>query len=447
MKKQETQSFLLPKLLPILTSFLLGERKRITEFPLENSRAFHYYREVIRFWNSLNFIVRRTLQALNLLTNYDNYHDPDFKALFFYVTYRLLWENVPYSTLLTELKPYRHSDLLAFLRKVQTFDWQRALQKKPLQEQLSLQLGYPTFVLERLIPLMALDEIKANLQAMNTMTGRTEFTLRMNLLLEEKSVAPLRTTVCSELEKDGIFLRPDSNIPNLFHIAYRHRAQIMQTDWFKHGILIFQDKASIAVTEILAPHPNEQICDLCAAPGMKTSCIAQLMKNTGKIIALDFSPTRIQQMKSLLNLYGVNNTQLINCDGGNLPLHSDLQFDRILLDAPCTGSGTFSQHPELKWRQNASFLSQNTSLQKMLLKTALAFLRPQGVLVYSTCSLYPEEGELQIIPWLDRLKPLPLPDWLSPSYTINGKTIVGSGRLFPSTHQTQGFFIGNYRKL
>ena len=117
-----------------------------------------------------------------------------------------------------------------------------------------------------------------------------------------------------------------------------------------------------------------------------------------------------------------------------------------MLDPPCTGSGTFLSNPELKWRQSEKFLNQNIILQKKLLRSAIKFLKPNGILVYSTCSLYPEEGEFQILEVLDHLYPLDLPKWFSPSYTINDSIIPGTGRLFPSTHQTQGFFIGKFKK-
>ena len=117
-----------------------------------------------------------------------------------------------------------------------------------------------------------------------------------------------------------------------------------------------------------------------------------------------------------------------------------------MLDAPCTGNGTFLTNPELKWRQNDNFLHQNTVLQKKLLEKALKLLKPNGILVYSTCSLYPEEGEHLIMNFQDFLEPQTLPKWFSPSYNIEGTVLPGTGRLFPAIHHTQGFFIGKFKK-
>ena len=121
-------------------------------------------------------------------------------------------------------------------------------------------------------------------------------------------------------------------------------------------------------------------------------------------------------------------------------------FDKILLDAPCTGSGTFSSHPELKWRQNHKFLNQNLFLQRNLIEKAFSMLKLGGILLYSTCSLYLEEGELQIDKVLDRFEIEKLPSWISPNYKINKTAISGAGRFFPVVHNTNGVFIAKLKK-
>jgi 16S rRNA C967 or C1407 C5-methylase (RsmB/RsmF family) len=143
----------------------------------------------------------------------------------------------------------------------------------------------------------------------------------------------------------------------------------------------------------------------------------------------------------------LNTIQFLNADGYTPPFKPQTQFNRVLLDAPCTGSGTFLTNPVLKWRQNKGFLEQNSILQSRLLEAALRALQISGTLVYSTCSLYAQEGELQIMKFLEYLAPLDLPEWLSPSYSIDGAVLPGTGRLFPATHHTQGFFIAKFKKI
>jgi 16S rRNA C967 or C1407 C5-methylase (RsmB/RsmF family) len=202
----------------------------------------------------------------------------------------------------------------------------------------------------------------------------------------------------------------------------------------------------VAVIDVLSPKRGEFILDICAAPGMKTSLISQYLDNENVMLANEFLLGRTFKMKSLLNNFGVKDALLLNADGISFPIRKEVKFDKILLDAPCTGSGTLRKNPELKWRQNRKFLYQNITLQKKLLESCVNLLKPNGVLVYSTCSLYPEENELIIRDYLNVLEPMELPNWFSPSYKIDEIKILGTRRLFPSIHHSEGFFIGKFKK-
>jgi 16S rRNA (cytosine967-C5)-methyltransferase len=232
----------------------------------------------------------------------------------------------------------------------------------------------------------------------------------------------------------------------MFWIPVSQKNRVLRNSLYQNGYLIFQDKASSTVIEALSPAEKDIICDMCAAPGTKTSLIAQWMNNKSHIVAADFLPERVEMMKNLLKQLNVLNTHIINTDSIIFPIRYQHFFDKVLLDAPCTGSGNLFANPELKWRQNNKFLQQNIVLQRKLIQSALNLLKPNGIFVYSTCSLYPEEGEYQILDIIDYLEPLNLPKWVSPSYKINNHTIPGTGRLFPSIHHTQGFFIGKFKK-
>jgi 16S rRNA (cytosine967-C5)-methyltransferase len=238
----------------------------------------------------------------------------------------------------------------------------------------------------------------------------------------------------------------DSYLEDLITIPSNKKYEVLKSNLYQKGFLVFQDKASAVVTHLLSPQSRDIICDMCAAPGIKTSLIAQGMNNKGHLIAGEFLYNRIRIMSQLLNHLNVLNTHILNIDSIAFPLRFENIFDKILLDAPCTGSGTFLTNPELKWRQNQKFLHQNTVLQKKLFESALRLLKPEGILVYSTCSLYPEEGEHIIMNYLNQLEPQSLPAWFSPSYMINGSELPGTGRLFPSIHHTKGFFIGKFKK-
>ncbi|MFX1315168.1 MAG: RsmB/NOP family class I SAM-dependent RNA methyltransferase [Promethearchaeota archaeon] len=361
------------------------------------------------------------------------------KALYLYITYRILWENASENIIYNELNVIKKDwKFTRFLKKLHTFSWEKATLGKSKVEILSLREAIPTFFIKHLKSAMQIIDIEENILYMDNIKERKEISVRINTL---KSTVE---DILKSLRINGVNIHTDQHIPEIIHIPIEMRDIIK--NFVEKGNLLMQDKGSAVVVYILDPYCNELICDMCAAPGIKTSLIAQYTENKAKIVASDFLLSRIKEMKKLLKILGVKGTFLLNTDSIEFPIRFENYFDKILLDAPCTGSGTFFSNPELKWRQNENFLHQNIVLQEKLLEKAINLLKPGGILVYSTCSLYPEEGELQIIKFLEYLQPLDLPAWLSPSYIIKDSEIAGTGRLFPAVHHTQGFFIGKFKK-
>ncbi|MFX1595501.1 MAG: RsmB/NOP family class I SAM-dependent RNA methyltransferase [Promethearchaeota archaeon] len=293
---------------------------------------------------------------------------------------------------------------------------------------------------------MDIEFLKNNINYMDGLTNKIEITIRINILHGNLSLADLIGQIKDSFNNEGIKFRSDPDIPELFWIPRSQKKKVIRNSFYRKNQLIFQDKASTAIIQALNPKKKDKILDMCAAPGIKTSLIAQFMNNQGYIVAGDFNTERTRIMRSLLKKFNILNVYIINTDSILFPIRFQNYFDCVLLDAPCTGSGTFLTNPELKWRQNERFLHQNLVLQKKLIENALELLKTNGIFVYSTCSLYPEEGESQILKILHRLEPLDLPEWFSPSYTVNNNIIPGTGRLFPTIHHTQGFFIGKFKK-
>ncbi|MFX1374853.1 MAG: RsmB/NOP family class I SAM-dependent RNA methyltransferase [Promethearchaeota archaeon] len=415
--------------------FLNGELNITSRSMRKNPRILHYYNEIVRFLNKLNFIIKRTLP---------NSLKPNTRQLAYclYVTYRIFWEKASIKTIFKEVKEVNKG----FLKNLRQFSWEKALQNKNNKEKLSICEAVPSFMIDQLLPVMSQKFIKDNIRVMNGAVGGDRTTVRINRLLERKFGDNLDLMIKSEFERENIPFTKDSHVEDLLTIPSSMKKNVLKSSIYQKGYLINQDKASAAVVQALSPQSGELICDMCAAPGIKTSLIAQKMKNQGQIIAGEFLNKRIKIMKQLLNQLNVLNTFILNIDSIVFPLRFENMFDRVLLDAPCTGSGTFLTNPELKWRQNKRFLHQNTILQKKLFQSALKMLKTGGILVYSTCSLYPQEGEHIIIDFLNQLQPQILPAWFSPSYMINNSELPGIGRLFPSVHQTQGFFIGKFKK-
>jgi len=372
-----------------------------------------------------------------------NEYKPYTNELLLLATYRLIFERADIETVFKELG--QRDDLISFLKKLQTYSWKFALKGKSKLEKLSIKEAIPNFFIEHLLTVMNFDFLKENIKFMNQYSSQKNITFRINTL-PNNSLESLSNSIEKEFNKNNIKFRQDAKIPLIFHTSLKNKRKILLSDWYRNGNLIFQDKASAVIIQLLSPQSGDFICDMCAAPGIKSSLIAQLTKNEAKIICNDFNNKRLKFTKFFLNFLKVSNIFLINSDGTNFPVNLKTKFDRILIDAPCTGSGTFLSNPELKWRQNTAFLHQNILFQEKLLDSGLKYLKPNGILVYSTCSLYPEEGELQIIKFKEVLEPLTIPKWLSPSYKIDNVELKGTGRLFPAIHKTQGFFVGKFKK-
>ena len=427
-------------LVKLLSKFVERKPGTLSGKYRSNPQIVHYYYNIVRYWNKINYILKRRLNS----TNKHLVSDSSDRAKYLIAIYRIVWEKATTLKIVKELNLTKQQSKL--LKNVEFFSWKQALKGKNEIERLSLELAIPSFLINKLLPIMGIKSIKENFDTLKNVEGSETLTFRTNDLWNEKSNRNPIDSILKDLEEHNIRVKQDIHFSRLYHTRLKDKKKIILSKSYRDGKLVIQDKASFAVTHLLEPQKNELICDMCAAPGIKTSILAQLSQNQVKIIANDFSKQRLSVAKQLLRKLNVSNTNLMNSDGIKLPVRFTDFFDKILLDAPCTGSGTFSTNPELKWRQNEGFLRQNLVLQEKLLKSALKLLKPSGILVYSTCSFYPEEGELQVLKILNHFKPMELPKWFSPSYKIDHQHIPGTGRLFPATHRTKGFFIAKFKK-
>jgi 16S rRNA (cytosine967-C5)-methyltransferase len=209
-----------------------------------------------------------------------------------------------------------------------------------------------------------------------------------------------------------------------------------------------QDEASQAVAHLLAVAPGNNVLDLCAAPGGKTLLLSLANGPEGHVVAADLHPHRVRAMAERLAGAGIRNVECIVLDGAQ-PLPFDRQFDRVLVDAPCSGTGTLARHPEIKWRLRTEDLADLHVRQAELLRHALSALAPGGRLVYSTCSLEPEENEFVVSEALDgsanefllTSANTGLQRWLRDDVSL--ERLIGTDgffRTFPPSEGTDGFF-------
>lgn len=405
----------------------------------------HYFKEITRFWNKLNFVVKKTLRSIK-----SNKSDKEiiFHELI-YFAYRYFQEGASYQNLIDELTSYENPPntlFKSFFEKLESFSWEIALEGKNELEKLSIIEAAPSFFIEHLKKVMNHDFLRENIKTMNDVNVDGSFTVFIKQNIEKVLNLCFINNIQKEINADELIFQKDDELKNVFHVPNKLKSKLIQSELYQSGDIIIVDKGSVLIIDALNPQPNDFILDLCAAPGIKSFLISEASHEGTRIIAGDFSQSRTNSMRMLLNHLKATKVNIINADGIIFPSRDEILYDKILLDAPCTGSGTFLSNPELKWRQNEQFLNQNTTLQEKLLRCAIELLKPGGILIYSTCSFYPEEGEQQILKVFDKLEPLALSDYFSKSYQINGSVLSGTGRLFPSIHGTQGFFIGKFKK-
>lgn len=219
------------------------------------------------------------------------------------------------------------------------------------------------------------------------------------------------------------------------------------------GHFYVQEAASMVSAQILNPKPGEKVLDLCASPGSKTTQMAQMMQNTGKITALDIRTDRIAILNRNITRLGITNCEVIQKPGQQI---KDVLFDKILVDAPCSGTGTMRMQEEIdKW--NPDIPKRMSNEQKSLLHSAFCVLKKGGTMVYSTCSLEPEENE-EVIDWLlKRHKKTELEEIKitgikksEPILEYEGKTydkqISKCLRIMPQDNNTSGFFVAKILK-
>jgi 16S rRNA (cytosine967-C5)-methyltransferase len=162
---------------------------------------------------------------------------------------------------------------------------------------------------------------------------------------------------------------------------------------FLAGELTVQDETSIRVAPLLAPKPGERVLDLSAAPGGKTTHLAELMEGKGLVVAVDL-PGRVSLVEEASKRLGLTNVRCVAGDGTSIAFSEP--FDAILLDAPCSNTGVLSRRPDVRWRLREADIAVAAALQRRLLENAVRLLKPGGRLVYSTCSLEPEENRVDV---------------------------------------------------
>ncbi|MCE9615414.1 MAG: 16S rRNA (cytosine(967)-C(5))-methyltransferase RsmB [Lentisphaerae bacterium] len=240
------------------------------------------------------------------------------------------------------------------------------------------------------------------------------------------------TDFLAQLRAAGVEAAPHPFRPDLC-LTLPSGVSVPQLPGFADGLFVIQDPSTLLAVEMLAPQPGERILDACAAPGGKAMLIAERLNGTGELIALDLHADRLNPLHENLARMRAPATVLKGDarDPDLVRLVGDKPFDRILADVPCTNTGVLRRRPDARWRFTSARLTAQSHTQTAILENLIRLLKPGGTLVYSTCSLEPEENSQLVKPWANR----------HPECKFVGKDL-----LFPPDSQTDGAFAALIRK-
>jgi 16S rRNA (cytosine967-C5)-methyltransferase len=251
-------------------------------------------------------------------------------------------------------------------------------------------------------------------------------------------------TVTAALQNIGISVTRVANLPQALRFTSSTGA-IEKLPGFDAGWWTVQDSSAQLVSHILDPQPGEVIIDACAAPGGKTTHIAELMQDTGTIWACDRTVSRLKKLQQNIARLQLKSIQICTGDSRNLSQFTGVA-DRVLLDAPCSGLGTLHRHADARWRQTPATVGELIGLQTELLTHVATWVKPGGVLVYATCTLHPEENEVIIQDFLTHH-----PHWRIERPAANSlgfpyATTAGWMKVLPHHQAMDGFFIVRLQK-
>lgn len=304
-------------------------------------------------------------------------------------------------------------------------------------ERLSILHSHPTWLVDRWLVRLGEAQTIALLEA-NNRAPRLTCALH-DLKRQEEIFAALRHA--------GLRIAPGNILQSAFAVT---GGSPTRTDSFRSGAISIQDEASQTVPLLLDVQASDRVLDLCAAPGGKTPPLVRAAGAKGLIIGTDRHAHRLRAMREQFKRLGLAQVRLVELDAAH-DLPFGVLFNRILVDAPCSGTGTLARHPEIRWRLQPGQLKEFHALQVSLLKSALNQLAPGGRLVYSTCSMEPEENEQVVDEALRGVGGLKRNEGNEVAHGLKGKLIStreaetlfdrdGYFRTTPGPLETDGFF-------
>ncbi|MBD8519942.1 16S rRNA (cytosine(967)-C(5))-methyltransferase RsmB [Lysinibacillus fusiformis] len=302
-------------------------------------------------------------------------------------------------------------------------------------ERLAIETSHPIWLVQRFVDNYGLEVATGMLHENNVPPMQT---VRVNItkVTVEQAIA--------ELEAEGLTAKQSDVIPECLHLT---NGQPARTLAFKEGHITIQDESSMIPANVLNPSPGMRVLDMCAAPGGKTTHLAEIMKNEGSILATDLHPHKLDLIDHNTERLGLDIIETAPIDGRKAPEFLQAEsYDAILVDAPCSGLGVMRRKPDIKYTKREEDLENLQTIQLALLDAATKVLKIEGKLVYSTCTVDKQENEgtvkafLATHPEMEAIQLESLPTKLAE------KQANGMLQVFPQDFGSDGFFVAAFRK-
>ncbi|NPA23599.1 MAG: RsmB/NOP family class I SAM-dependent RNA methyltransferase [Crenarchaeota archaeon] len=313
----------------------------------------------------------------------------------------------------------------------------RCFRYVPLSEVEELELKYlvPSWLIEKLKIVLEPGEVEEFLRAVNRVP---KICVRVNTL--KASVEEVERY----LRRHGKAVERSRYVSTV--LKFHGPFEFERCPLYREGKIVNQDEACALASIILDPRPGETVVDMCAAPGGKTSHMAELMRNTGRIYAFDVDAQRIERMRRNLKRLGVSNVRIIERSCLDAPkILGEEIADKVLLDPPCSSTGTLAKYPEVRWRLRPEKVRELAEMQYRMLETAVRLCRPGGRILYTTCSILPEECEHVVKKILEKYEGIVR--LVSLDGPFSPGLIRGTMRAWPHRHDTIGFFYALLEKV
>ncbi len=300
-------------------------------------------------------------------------------------------------------------------------------------DRLALKYSHPKWMIQRWIEFWGIDEVSRMCEVNNS---EPRLSVRINAQRAN------REAFFKILDENGIAYQVHPDFENFVWID--NFQQFRKLEFLNNGWVSVQDVSTGLPVLILDPRPGEWILDMCAAPGGKTGYLAEKLNGEGKIFAADRHFSRIRLTRSNLKRLGLENVNYLTADSTTFP--SNEKFDKILIDAPCSGLGVLRKRTDLKWKRTLQDILNMQKIQLSLLEEASRLIKDEGAIVYSTCTIEPEENEQVIEQFLENHPEFslePLDQWV-PGHYLSGRQFV---RTFPHKHEMDGSFAVRLKKF